>query len=873
MNPRGGRTVSPEYKYIVPLTGAASQGREELGGKAFNLQRLMEANFHVPGGFVVTARAFREVVAGLVADGGGWDGIDRMSELVCNARLPQRMVAEILSAAATLRTITGPALVVRSSATTEDLENSSMAGQAASFANVVTDDTLLQAIRGCWASLFTRETITYHSSQSPAGGFPEMAVVVQQLIPACRAGVLFTLNPVTGDTSQFLASASWGLGETVVAGRAADTVVLDRRSGAVVDEELADKKERLVPARGGGTARQPVPPELARAPVIDETFARTLVEVATRVEAVFGAPQDLEWAEWEGRVYLLQTRPVTAVGRKERRTVWSNANVGEALPGVGTPFTWSIIHSFSRKGFLHAFRGLGCCVPDGYEIVGSVRGRVYLNLSEFMSVTSQIPFISPKMLLQVAGGGGVDELEGTYRKLPRVGFLVRSPTTLSRLLWSRMVSPTRIALWSQKFKRFESEFPFDTLSQMSMEELAALYRRTDEVFEQTGTLMLEVSSHFLMNYLSTSVALNRLLGERAARLERALFSGLAGIRSAEPGLDLLRMARSVARSPALVEQVLRARPERLLEELAGGGREERSLLLAIEAFLESHGHRAAREAEISEPRWREDPSFPLSVLQKYLQDPHLPDPERMIGDRILRREEVTNRVVRSLPRPFRRFFSRLLRTSQEAARTREEMRNSVVHTIGFYRNLSLEVGRRLVAEGTLQTPEDAFFLTRPEQLAFVEEHTTGLGVVAAMRKLEHEALESLPDLPGTFVMEGDRLLLSQHEVSSGMRLTGLPGSSGVITGRVAVVKHPGEQDKVRHGDVLVAPFTDVGWTPLFLVVSAVVTELGGPLSHSCVVAREYGVPAVVNVKNATTILKDGDIVTVDGDQGVLIVKR
>ena len=455
--------MSADYRYIVPLTGATELRREDLGGKAYNLQLLVEANFHVPGGFVVTARAFREVIAKIVTDGGGWDGIDRMSELVRSAPLPRIMEDEILAAAATLRTITGPALVVRSSATTEDLEHSSMAGQAASFVNVVTDDELLQAVKGCWASLFTRETITYHSSLSPAGDFPEMAVVIQQLVPAHRAGVLFTLNPVTGDTSQFLASASWGLGETVVAGRAADTVVLDRKDGAVVDQEIAEKKERLVPAKGGGTARLPVPSKLVNCPVVDESFARTLVEVATRVEKVFQTPQDLEWAEWEGRVYIVQTRPVTAVGRKERRTVWSNANVGEALPGVGTPFTWSIIHSFSRKGFLHAFRGLGCSVPDGYEIVGSVRGRVYLNLSEFMSVTSQIPFISPRMLLRVAGGGGVDELEGTYRKLPRVGFLARSPATLSRLLWSRLVSPTRIALWSQKFKRFETEFPFDSM--------------------------------------------------------------------------------------------------------------------------------------------------------------------------------------------------------------------------------------------------------------------------------------------------------------------------------------------------------------------------------------------------------------------------
>jgi len=866
-----------EYKYIVPLTGSHSAARELLGGKGYNLERLMHANFHVPGGFVVTPRAFRLIVRAVIRDGlqDGGGGVEGFADSIRRAAVASDLESEILEAARCLRTITGPALVVRSSATAEDQESSSMAGQAASFVNVVSDEQLLDAIKRCWASMFTREGVVYRSCHAGSVPFPEMAVVVQKLVPAFRAGVLFTVNPVTGDTGQYIVSASWGLGETVVSGRAADTVYIDRETGRITRQEIARKRERLVPDEGGGTSRIPVPSEMVGREVVDESFARRLWELARKVEDLFQGPQDLEWAEWEGRVYLLQTRPVTTAGKGLRRSVWSSTNVGEALPGVATPFTWSIIRSFSRKGILHAFKGLGCTVPEHYTIVGSIRGRVYLNLSEFISVVSQVPFITPDMLQQLAGGGGAEELSGTYTRVPRFGFLARFPVKAIQTLLARAVTPARVALWSQKFKRFSNEFAETDLASLSSDELVELWNRTNRVFDQTGTLMLECSGQFLMSYLVISLILKVVLGAGAGQAERSLFSGLSRVRSAEPGLDLLRMARQVSNVPGLAEKVTGTAPGELPDALRSGSPEEKSLLSAIEAFLSSHGHRAVREAELSEPRWDEDPSFPLSMLARYLLSDGLPDPEEMIRQRIAQREKTTARVLKMIPAPFRMLFSHLLRETQEAARVREDMRNSVVFTIGFYRTLALEGGRRMAAAGLLHEEGDVFFLAADELLSWLsaEEDGNRLQVMAAMRKLEYEALCSLPDLPPWFVMEGDRIVSPQARVLSGLTLAGLPGSSGVATGRVAVLRSPSEQDKIKPGDVLVAPFTDVGWTPLFLVASAVVTELGGPLSHSCVVAREYGVPAVVNVKDATTILKDGEMVSVDGDSGVVTVQR
>ncbi len=863
-----------DYRYIVPLLGERIFGRKLLGGKGYHLQQLVYHNFHVPGGFVITTEAFREVMRELVLGERRWSGIEGIAEAVRRVRIPAAIRKEILDAASALRTLTGGALVVRSSATTEDHESGSMAGQAASFMNVLSERDLLRAVRACWASLFTREGITYRSRLVGATDQPEMAVVVQQLVPAHRAGVLFTVDPVLRTRDRMVVSASWGLGETVVSGRASDTVHIERDSGRIVHQEIALKEERLVPGARGGTAARAVPARDARRPVVDRSFAHRLHEVALRVEGAFDAPQDLEWAEWEGRIYLLQTRPVTSA-EAPTRVVWSSTYVGEALPGVGTPFTWGFFQSFSRTGMVHAFKGLGCAVPERYAIVGRIRGRVYINISEFMSVASQVPFLTPGMLERLAGGGGAEAAEGTYDQLPRTRFLARFPWTVVTQLLARTVTPARVALWSQRFKQFSRSFGSLRLAALGRDALLEWWERAHRVFEQTGTLTLECSGEFLMSYLVTSMVLKGIGGTEATVWERELFSGLSGIRSAEPGLDLLRMASRVQGMPELARRVAAIPPERLLQELRHGGGDERSLHSALESFLRSHGHRAAREAELSEPRWREDPTFPATMLIRYVESAQLPDAEEMVRQRIEERQAATERVLGELPRPLRPLFLRLLRQAQEAARLREEMRNAVVHTLGFFRTLALETGRRMVQAGLLQEVDDVFFLTREELLGWLKGTVDAgrLPLLTVMRKLEYEALRALPDPPAWFVMEGDHILSSEHAaVLEGETLQGLSGSPGVATGRVAVVRSPAEQGKVQEGDILVAPFTDVGWTPLFLVAGAVVTELGGPLSHSCVVAREYGVPAVVNVGEVTRLLKDGDIVTVDGNRGRVVLK-
>jgi pyruvate,water dikinase len=701
-----------------------------------------------------------------------------------------------------------------------------------------------------------------------------MAVVVQELvIPDC-AGVLFTRDPRGPQGEEMLLCASPGFGETVVSGRESDTFKLSR-DGSVLESRVVPREELLEADPQGGLRRRPLRNAARREAVVSPELAQTLADLGRAVEEALGGPQDIEWALAGGRVRLLQARPVTGLGARPR-SVWTRANVGEALPGTATPFTWSIIHGFSRMGLVHAFKAAGCTVPKDLAIVGELHGRVYLNLSEFMEVFSQIPLMSPELLFRLGGGGGLLELPGTYRPRSSFDFLRRLPLSAARLLGSLVATVGRIAAFRQGFDEFRREFHATDLQALDDAELLKLYGRLSEVFDRTGTLLMEVSTQFLLSFMLLSGSLRLVLGgEQDEQLDKELLSGLSGLRSAEPGLDLLRLARALEQRPALAQRVGEAKDQ----ELVGLVASDPELSGAFGAFLVAHGHRAVREAELSERRWREDPFQPLAMLRSYLRAGAMQDPEALLRDRLEARRTATEAVMERFPGTLRGLFSRILQSSQQAARVREEIRSNVVHTMDFQRVLALETGRRLVAAGLVEARSEVFFFKLEELLAFLGgRRDEDLLWRVAVRRLRFEAFRALPEPPEWLVMEGriPRPGKTQGQVPEGVggrALVGLAASPGVAVGPARILRGPEDFGRLCRGDIIVAPYADVGWTPLFLLAAGVVTELGGPLSHSCVVAREYGVPAVVNLAGATSSIPDGARVRVDGSRGVVTLEE
>jgi len=890
-------------------------GPELLGGKGANLHRLAHHGFPVPRGCCLTTEAYREVLQGLLAGSAPPPSDpEQLRSILKQAELPGGVGGALADVYATLKRTPGlPRLAVRSSATGEDSAEASHAGQAATFLNVAGFEDLVQAVRGCWASLWAPGHLAYRHrpSRPPNGAFiaraPAMAVVVQTMVTADVAGVLFTADPVRGGADEMMISAAWGLGETVVAGGAADTYVVNR-DGRLLRRSLAHKDSLIEQCPEGGTRSRSLQAAQAGHACMSAALLQRLAELGREVEHCLGAPQDIEWAAVDGRVYLLQTRPITAGaaahgGGKARRVwsgarlgralaalprprlgtdpaavhrlpqVWSNANVGEALPGVASPMTWSVIRSFSRRGFEQAFGALGLDVPRHYGLVGNIRGRIYLNLSQFMSVASGVPLLSPGILARVAGGIDERELAGAYVRVSPLSFLRRLPLSGLRVLRSQLIAPREARSLRRRFAIERQRFRERDLPSLSWAGLRRLFVDTQTLFNETGEILLTVSSNALASFLIMDLVL-ATGGAEARQLKSALFTGLQELSSAAPGLALLQLAHLARRDG--IEDRLRsvsAAPDGLVA-LQSEPRAT-AFCAAFAAFLKEHGHRAVREPELSTPRWREDPSFLLEVVATHLNAPTLSSPTALRRRQLEARRAATRKVRRLLPAALRPLLAVLLPVAQDAARLREELRSLTTESIGMYRSIFLEVGRRLHADGMLCAADDVFFLTIDEVAGMLRDGPRRLLDRVLERRARHAADLGAPDPPPLFRLQAaapgtpNEAPAAEPGEPGELVLRGQPGSAGQVEGTVRVLASPRDGNALRPGEILVARTADVGWTPLFLVASGVVLDLSGPLSHPVVVAREYGLPAVVGTGRAAQLLHTGDRVLLDGDRGTV----
>jgi len=835
-----------------------------VGGKANGLYRLQEAGLEVPAGFVVTTDAFFEAVERVIAQVAD---VHELREALLEVELPDGLLEEIRK---NLEIVGAARWAVRSSAIGEDGERS-FAGQQFTVLGAKGLDDVVAAIREVWASLYDPAALVYRSrlkvDEIPTG----MAVVIEEMLDPSSAGVLFTRNPVDGAQHQAVISAAHGLGTTVVGGEECDTYYIERPSGYLVRSDLMGDE-----------------------PILDEKTVAEFARVSEQVERIFSAPMDVEWAFAEGAAedgefefYVLQARPISTalVPERDRETsVWTNTNVGEALPGVATPLTWSILEAFSRRGFEQAFGTLGLDVPEDYELVGSFYGRVYLNLTDFVSIASAIPVLSPTRLFEVAGGGGVELLEEVAREQRSPAkFISRLPRTIPKIAAAQASMPVVAPLWDGYFRVRCEEFFLKDLYRLNHQALKDELDQLDRLFDRTGLVMLTVSSNFLMSYMLTTESLRWFGTRETIGSERELFKAL-DVTSAEPGRALLEMGRIVRRSRRL-RRIISQNPAgdvmKLLHENQHFSDVEH-LLDEIEAFRREFGHRAPREAELATPRWREDLSFVFDVLKGFIDTRHLPSPREVERERQEAIDDIEHIIGRAFDPWTGLVFRGILTLARSNARRRETLRARVVDSLDMYRHFFLECGRRMTQTGTIREVEDVFYLKIDEIRDYLEDvvHGKPYRLRVIVRKAIHDAFEAQPDPPATFLLRGSEIIAERDLVEKRRPIQGnytevhgLPASGGRVTGRARVITDPNSGDTVLPGEVLVVPYADVGWTPLFIAASAVVMALGGPLSHASIVAREFQMPAVVNASDALAEIETGDIVTVDGDRGVVYVRK
>lgn len=877
--------------WLVPLEVLAQRrGGDDprlVGGKAARLAWLVRHKFDVPDAVVLPAEAFvqaiRELPAGcepkaLLRAASGRAGVARAAEArgqFQRARLPKGLEEELHALWRDVGDQCPWGFAVRSSATCEDGTLLSMAGLAESSLGVRGGDALAMAVRQVWASIASGRALAYlaaHGVRDVA-----MAVIIQRMVEASAAGVMFTRAPdrrARSAEEERIVNVGFGLGAPVANGVTTPDVLRIDARGRLVDALIAHKARSTVIRDGGVTeisAQDPDKPALARERVVE------LAEIATRLEKLESVAWDVEFACDLTRTWVVQARPATGQGFPEgghADTVWSSVNVGEALPGVATPFTWSVAGAFSEAGFRRAFAALGCRIQKHTRLVGNVHGRFYLNLSQFMRIAAQVPFLDPRTLVELGGGWGGDELAAQVEDVSRRNFYARLPVTAIRLLREQLRLDDEVRTFeTMAEKQWRAQSALD-LAILPDDGVARRLRDIQALLERTGTVMLTCASGTLGSHLALKKMLERVAPLDGERLAQSLTSGIRDIESARPGIGIMHVAALARREPE-------ARAEIERESTAGlDAIPEGPTRRALQSFLELYGDRAVREAEVSTPRWREDPRPVLRMLRAALRT----DAQRVEGALARAKLQADGEMAKLMPKlnvVEQTILRHLVARAQRSARLRERMRAWVTRVLGMLREAALDADRRLLrgdaalqedfralvqSNSALAGVRSVFFLTIDEVVVALRSSHVELAPLVRSRRAELARDRARPDPPATFVGAPPPLVLPPW---GGEVLRGLPASAGVVEGPARVLLREDEMDALQPGEILVVHTTDVGWTPLFLVAAGVVTELGGPLSHAAVVAREFGVPSVVNVEGATRAIRSGDVLRVDGDRGVV----
>jgi len=899
---QSGEHVPGTAALVVPLQTLDRTLLPLVGGKAANLGELIRAGFTVPAGFCVTTAAYA-----LLSDGAGLEPIlaqltstrvqetVRLTELAAAARaallqapVPASCVKAITEAYQELSDGVPLPMAVRSSATTEDLPEASFAGQQETYLNIVGVEAVLAAVQRCWVSLWTDRAVSYRASLGIDPRTVRLAVVVQRMVDAQVAGVLFTANPLTGKRREIVIDANPGLGEAVVSGVTnPDHFVVETSSGEIVERRLGDKQVVIRATPGGGTRQIEVDTRAAEL-CLSDAQVRALAAVGAQVEAHYGSPQDIEWAiDTSGRLFLLQARPVTtlfplpadAPTTDETLRVYLSFNVQQ---GTYQPFT--------PMG-ISAIRGLASSVVTlfGFPPTSPLHGPGFVTEAAsriFFDVTGALrSSFGRKMLSQAMAQAEVhaavifQQLETDPRlsllPTPRLAFF-RTITRLlirTRLPWHllQMLLAPRTA--QRRLQRYVRTLRSAGKIEVHASASTGLSAVQHLLWNAAPRLMRAASPVMLGGMLAFALA-ERLLGADAQASElQVVQRGVPSNPTTEMALALWALSQEIRADEATAHLVQETPPERLAEAYRAGSLPPH-LQQGLSHFLATYGHRSVNELDLGVPRWSEDPTYVLSILATYQE---VRDPAFFPDAQFQRAAEEAEEMVATLSRRARHkhwvrglLVGFCLSRARALGGLREMPRFCVSLLLSRARALLWTVGADLAEAGRLSLAEDIFFITLPEAREAL--NGTDMRSLVRERRTSYEQELARRHVPLVLLTDGTEPM-TQAEVAGSAEgtLQGTPASPGIVMATARVILNP-HGALLEHGEILVAPSTDPGWTPLFLTAGGLVMETGGAMAHGAIVAREYGIPAVVGVPKATERITTGSRITVNGTTGTITIE-
>jgi len=890
---------------ILTTQSTLQEVEQKGGGKAASLARLGYSGFSVPGWICLDKSVFARFLQSHGVNGAGDRSPEQLSRLIFGSPFPPALwtsIRDALEQAGLLDTW----VAVRSSAAKEDSAEHSFAGMFSTFLFQRGEEQLQQAIRACWGSALSQRVLDYCARRGIPVDNLDMAVVIQKMVASESAGVVFTRNPgrpLERDT--LVIESVFGIGEGLVSGAIEpDHFEVERTGLKIRSKALVDHIEAFRQADGGSVERVPVQSTMKTSPSLTDQQVRDLARLCLEVEASMNMPVDIEWSLCEGAFYLLQARPITSLPPDAlfdadvsgaQPILWDNSNIIESYCGVTTPLTYTHVNRSYRKVYRQfcELMGVPANVVEQHEAVfrnmlGLVRGRIYYNLGSWYNLLFLFPAASMNSSFMETMMGVKESLEPETASL--FDFTKNPP---AYPFWTKYVMMLRSSLrilfarkWIVDFERevgsryLEAKrMPFGT---MSLPEQVSCYHRLET--EITGRWKAPIINDTrCMVHFGTLKKLSEKWIRRehgASTLHNDLLCGEIDIESTRPTKVLMQIAGEIDAAGNGLKAWFCATDVRSVYAAL----KERSprVYSMFERFLDDYGFRCPDELKLEEKDLLDDPSFAIESIQGYLRAGSFSVPEMEKHEREIRKraEEEARRILGPLRWPL---FSLVLKMARSAVKDRERLRLMRSQTFGVVRRLFRAMGDNLYRLGAISKPEDVFYLSIEEIIAYAEGRSvsTTFQRIVESRRADFDEFRRTPPPPDRFLSRGTASLFQKYAPmlapaksaapGTTFQLSGTPCCPGVVEAKVRVA--PKLQDAIGiQGEILATERTDPGWVPMFPLCAGLLVERGGLLSHSAVVAREFGIPTIVGVSGGLmSRLKTGQRVRMDGSTGQIEV--
>lgn len=878
-------------KYILYFDEIDKKDLPLVGGKGANLGEMTKAGFSVPFGFCVTTESYKEFINynGLyefIVEEIKDANIENISmigtkirEKIKQSEIPGKLEQEIIKAADHIGIDNYYA--VRSSATAEDLAFASFAGQQDTYLNIKGKNSLINSVRNCWASLFTDRAILYRLQNKIHHEKVHMSVVVQKMVLPDIAGIMFTADPVSGNRGVISIDASYGLGEALVSGLVSpDIYKFKKESMEIESKNIADKKLSILPIQGGGTKTVDITGEQSTSQVMNDSQIKKLAELGMKIEKHYECTQDIEWCLENNNLYIVQSRAITSLfplpaplPKDDVMHTYISINHLQVMTDPISPLGIDLFRDMLPFG-------KNIKREEKYKILASAGGRIYADVSGLMHSEK----IKEKLLALLTNADAL-MAEALGELLKRKDFEERLKGKKANLKpFLKYIAPVAVkVIKNLVFTNTDGtiEFMNNYIKQREKDTLKAILNANQGV-ERLNVIYEEASLYEdakkVIPYLAPGIIAFKVLEKLEIKLlgtsnyTNIITKGLEGNITTEMGLLTGDLADMVRKSQSLIDEFENKNYKTLVSRI-NEVKENEKFKSFFNDFINKYGVRASGEIDIARDRWIEDPEplvkSILATIKTSKEGVHREEYKNTIEKAKAAAEKMVEEIQKKHGKFKAKIARRLILVLRNSFPIREHHKFMMMRLCMIFKNALMEEAKVLVEKGNLNEEKDVFYVNFKELYKAIENNES-LKALVEQRKEEYEHYKKL-NAPRVITSEGE-------EIKAGYRrknmpegaLVGIPVSSGIIEGIAKVIIDPSKA-ALNKGEILIAPFTDPGWTPLFINAAGLVMEVGGLLTHGTVVAREYGIPAVVGISEATKKIKTGQKIRVDGSSGYVMV--